>query len=245
MLAAGIFSLFYYLVICIYVKRWNSTFSRVWLCAGCCFVFCSFISAYISEYIRNIAAAAGGIFCAAVFVTGIRMCCFLRKREEEELDYVIVLGAKVDKRRITISLRFRLDKAIDYLQKNSKTKVIVSGGKGAGEEIAEAEAMAGYLGKYGILKDRIMEEGKSRTTEENLIFSLRLIPQIKTKKVGIITNSFHMYRACMIGKRVGYETIFPITAKSEPILFLNYFLREILAVLIYPFRIRLRSENQH
>ena len=54
--------------------------------------------------------------------------------------YLIVLGAQVKGRKITDSLRRRLEKAQFYLVKHKDMKAIVSGGQGKGEEITEAEA---------------------------------------------------------------------------------------------------------
>ena len=73
-------------------------------------------------------------------------------------------------------------------------------------------------------------------TEENMKYSIEEVPDSKKKRTGVVTNSFHMYRAVMLGKYVGYENLYPVTAKSEPVLFLNYLLREILAVLVFPVR---------
>ena len=41
---------------------------------------------------------------------------------------------------MSLTLKYRVDKAYKYLQKNQETKAILSGGKGRGENISEAEA---------------------------------------------------------------------------------------------------------
>ena len=113
-------------------------------------------------------------------------------------------------------------------------KIVVSGGQGRGEDIPEAEAMKEYLAERGIERERIFPEDRSSTTEENLRFTARLIPEIREKKAGVVTNSFHIYRAWLLGKREGYQRLFPVPAKSEPVLYLNYMVREALAVLLLP-----------
>ena len=45
-------------------------------------------------------------------------------------DAVIVLGAGVHGERISLPLKFRLDKAIEYYSKNPNAVIVVSGGKG-------------------------------------------------------------------------------------------------------------------
>ena len=52
-----------------------------------------------------------------------------------------------------------------------KPLLVVSGGKGDDERVAEASAMASYLTARGFPADRLLLEDKSRNTEENLVFS--------------------------------------------------------------------------
>ena len=139
-----------------------------------------------------------------------------------------------DRTRITSSLKLRLDRAYIYAAGHRNVKIVVSGGQGRGEDIPEAEAMKEYLVGRGIERERIFPEDRSSTTEENLRFTARLIPDIKEKKTGVVTNSFHIYRAWLLGKREGYQRLFPVSAKSEPVLYLNYMVREALAVLFLP-----------
>ncbi|MFQ8823540.1 MAG: YdcF family protein [[Ruminococcus] lactaris] len=48
------------------------------------------------------------------------------------------------------SLKKRLDKALEYAENNPNTVLVLSGGKGEGEDISEAEAMYDYLQYNGI-----------------------------------------------------------------------------------------------
>ena len=53
--------------------------------------------------------------------------------DEQNLDYVIVLGAKVKEEGISKSLKARLDNAIEFSQDNPGTVLILSGGQGSEE----------------------------------------------------------------------------------------------------------------
>ena len=140
-----------------------------------------------------------------------------------EYTYLIVLGAQVDGRRI------RLDRAAGYLKEHPDTRVIVSGGKGNGEEISEADAMKEYLVQKGIEGKRILKEGRSRTTKENLRFSQAYIEDLD-QPIGIISNNFHLYRAVCYAKKAGYGQPCPLAADCHPLLLPNYMVRECLAV---------------
>ena len=94
---------------------------------------------------------------------------------QEGADYVIILGAQWKTSGPSYVLQKRLDKAIEYLNANPETKVIVSGGQGYNEPISEAEGMQGYLETAGIDPERILMEDASTNTTQNLIFSGELL----------------------------------------------------------------------
>ena len=68
-------------------------------------------------------------------------------KAEAGADYVIILGAQWKTTGPSYVLQKRLDKAIEYLNANPETKVIVSGGQGYNEPVSEAEGMKGYLAR--------------------------------------------------------------------------------------------------
>ena len=123
-----------------------------------------------------------------------------------------------------------LIKGLDYLLAHDNTKVIVSGGQGRGEDVTEAFAMKNYLTDKGIDEKRIIMEEKSRSTEENLKYSLSYIKDVN-EKVGIVTNNFHVYRSVKLAKRAGYKDVVGIAAGADPVLLLNYLVREFFAVV--------------
>ena len=104
-------------------------------------------------------------------------------------DCIIVLGAQVKGIKITDSLKRRLDRAVRYLREFPETKVIVSGGKGPGEDITEADAMGDYLISCGIDPGRIVRENRSASTRENLRYSGKYTDP-EHDSVGIVTNGF-------------------------------------------------------
>lgn len=157
------------------------------------------------------------------------------KRPDKDLEVLIVLGAQVRGTRVTNSLKRRLDRACAYLKEHPKTVAILSGGQGRGEDISEAFAMNDYLLECGIEQARLLMEDKSTTTWENLKFSFGLYgadflnSDLHGKKVGIVTNDFHVCRALMMAKKQGYKKVQGVPASSNPVLFLNYLVREFFA----------------
>lgn len=145
-------------------------------------------------------------------------------------DYVIVLGAQWKSGGPSKVLQYRLDATLRYLQWNPDTKVIVSGGQGAGEPISEAEGMAEYLIRAGIAPERIQQENTSRNTYENLKNSALLLDK-KEDTVVIITNNFHVFRAEKLARGQGYAKATGQAADSYPPMQVHNLLREFFGVM--------------
>lgn len=167
---------------------------------------------------------------AAVFLI-IQGCIIsgFSQHGETKLDYIIVLGAQVYEHGPSLVLKYRLDKAVEYLNDNSDTICIVSGGQGDNEPFAEAVGMAEYLKKNGVSGDRIILETKSLTTEQNVINSMELME--KDASAGIVTNNFHMFRALQIAKKQGLKNVCGIAADSTRLYLPNNMLREFFAMI--------------
>ena len=149
---------------------------------------------------------------------------------KENLDYIIVLGAHVNGVRLSKALLERTRRALEYLEKNPKTRAVLSGGQGEGETISEAEAMCRYLEDHGISRERLILEDRSTNTKENLDFSLALIGDLNAP-IGVVTNHFHVFRGVAIGKKCGCKNIYPISSRYRSWRLVIYIPREILAII--------------
>ena len=154
------------------------------------------------------------------------------KQPEKNAQYILVLGAKVNGTVVSRALRYRLDTAMEYLEENPDTKVIVSGGRGAGEDITEAEAMKRYLVDHGVLEERIIKEEKSVNTDQNIEYSRQIIGD-SGEKVVIVTNHFHVFRSVAIAEKQGLQKVSGMPAKTDRIMGLHYYVREAFAVVKY------------
>lgn len=186
----------------------------------------------LPKAVRRVSVA---ILCAGLLVFGVIegfVISGMHATGEPGLDYVVVLGAQVHKTRPSLVLRYRLDKAIEYLEANPNTTCIVSGGQGPNEPFPEAQGMANYLEQHGIAKSRIIQESKSETTKQNIEYSSKLIGK-RNASIGVITNDFHMFRALQIAHGEGMPNAVGIAAGSPKDLLANNMLREFFAELKY------------
>lgn len=154
-------------------------------------------------------------------------------QQDVEADYLIILGAGLRGSDITLVLQERLLKGIEYLEKHPEAEVIVSGGRGYGESISEAEAMERYLVSKGIGSKRIIKEDRSTSTMENFVFSKEILQKVKgkdTKRIVVITNDFHMLRAKLLARRVGFEP-YGISCSTPISVKVNCYIREFFALI--------------
>lgn len=148
-------------------------------------------------------------------------------------DAAIVLGAQVRGNVPSMALRSRLDAALEFMEENQTAIVFVSGGKGDGENIPEAQAMYNYLEAHGAEMSRVYMEPESRTTLENLRNTKALAEEMGVSLDGlcIITGEFHMSRAMFLASRLGIDSV-SYSGQTRPWIFkMNYYLREIPAYL--------------
>lgn len=174
-----------------------------------------------------------------MFVTGVGLVLWLwpAKLMEEALQpeadgskaYAIILGAKVNGKTPSLSLRYRLESAVAYAKLHPHVTFILSGGQGPDEDISEAEAMRNFMVEHGIEEERLVLESTSTSTYENLVNSKKLLPE-GVHEVTIISSDYHIARARMIAKKLDLETDV-VAAKTPASVKAQQQLRERLALI--------------
>ena len=196
-------------------------------------------------------SAIAFIFVVVELMMGFSSISF----QKESVNYVIVLGAQVRGNKISRTLERRLDKAVEYAAYHPNTVFVLSGGQGEDEDVTEASAMYRYMKSRGVPDYQLLLEESSRSTYENMVYSKILITERErlrratlraamaeygyllppdeeiTIRVGILTSNFHELRAKGIARHVGIPNVSGISAKSDPVLFAHFCVRECFAIL--------------
>ena len=152
---------------------------------------------------------------------------------EEEVEYLVVLGAKVRDDGPSVSLWDRIYAAADYLQAHPEAIAIVSGGQGEDEPITEAQSMCDELINLGIDESRIWMEDKATSTDENMRFSLDLIEEktgSRPEKLGILSSEYHLYRSSLMAKKLGIGFVGVPAQTSRLSQLINHAMREVAGV---------------
>ena len=152
------------------------------------------------------------------------------------VDYIVVLGAKVNKDGPSVSLWDRICAAYEYLDAHPYVTAVLSGGQGTDEPITEAECMYRELVALGIDPKRLWIEDAATSTWENMTFSLELIEEktgLRPEKLGILSSEYHLFRASLFAKACGVEFVGIPARTSRWGQRINHFMREVAGVWHY------------
>lgn len=252
----------YFIVIVVYAGI-STSFAFIWLFFAALLIFLVYGKWY---YMRNMdriwrwvpvsvvtTCVAGvttlGVLCVLVFLGAATP-------GKENLDYVIVLGARVKENTVCNSLKRRLDRAIIYAEENPDTILVLSGGNDPGESTSEAQAMYDYLVYNGVSPEQLLKEEHSTSTVENIAYSKIVIEQHRMKdrkkiipmpektgsvpyaiapdkplEIGVLTSNFHIYRARLTAEKWGFDNVYGISAESDPVLFIHLCVRECASIV--------------
>ena len=228
----GIACIGYYFVIGL-ASRFGLSMSWMWLLGGAVLIGAGLVSGF-KRLPRWLRYAWRGMLCAGVvLVIGLESLVIsgMVSAAPKDLDYLVVLGARVDPDGPSPALQRRLNAAMAYLEDKPETMVIASGGQGADEPMSEAQCIRDELVKRGIDADRILMEDQSTTTAENIDFSMGLIGDASSS-VGVVTNNYHVYRAVGIAKAAGLEDAHGIAAEYTGYTLFHYMIREAACIAV-------------
>ena len=155
---------------------------------------------------------------------------------KEQVEYMVVLGAKVNANGPSVSLWDRICGAYEYLEEHPDVIAVLSGGQGTDEPITEAECMYRELVSLGIDPKRLLREEEATSTWENFKFSLDLIEEktgVRPEKLGVLSSEYHLFRASLFAKACGVEFVGIPAKTSRPSQAINHFMREVAGVWHY------------
>ena len=155
---------------------------------------------------------------------------------KESVEYMVVLGAKVNPDGPSVSLWDRICGAYTYLEEHPEVIAIVSGGQGSDEPITEAECMYRELVNLGIDPKRIWIEDDATSTWENMQFTLNLIEERtgqRPEKLGVLSSEYHLFRASLFARKSDVEFVGIPAKTSRWGQRINHFMREVAGVWHY------------
>lgn len=181
-------------------------------------------------------------FALIAFVIGnavYRVCCPAARVDiARPFAYIVVHGAKIFGTKPSPLLASRADAARELWERQGRCgAIVVSGGQGADEMASEAAVMRDYLQQQGVPAAAIVEEDRSTTTLENLVFSKALMDRLSggaPYRAALATSEFHVFRCATMARHLGLDAEV-VAAPTRLATWLRSFVREFGGVLIeYP-----------
>lgn len=122
-------------------------------------------------------------------------------QQVKDVDYILVLGASVRRERPSPMLEDRLKKAIELYNINTQNKILVTGDH-TKEDYDEVTIMKNYLLENNIPEEKIIMDPAGVSTYDSIF---RVQKQLKAKKIIIVSQKYHLYRALYIADSLGIE----------------------------------------
>lgn len=120
----------------------------------------------------------------------------------EDVDCIIVLGCQVkDDGSLSHMLRDRLVRALELYNAGAAPKLLMSGDHGR-KDYNEVGAMKSYAIENGVPKENVFMDHAGFSTYETV---QRAKQVFEAKKVIIVTQEYHLYRALYIAKKLGID----------------------------------------
>lgn len=127
-------------------------------------------------------------------------------------DAILVLGAAQYNGRPSPVLKARLDHGISLYKRGLATKMVFTGGVGAGDTLSEGEVSKRYALKQGVPEAAIMVERKGVTTAESVTAAAALMRESGLHTALVVSDSYHMLRVELLARRAG---IMPLRAPAR------------------------------
>lgn len=119
---------------------------------------------------------------------------------------VVVLGHSVtEEGKLVPEQKLRLDKGIDIYERNSESKLLMTGGFAPHfnkTKIPLSEHMKKYVVESGVPERDVLVEKEAFNTIQNMEFCKKVVDKEGVKEIVIVTSDYHLRRTEMIAQHI-------------------------------------------
>lgn len=153
----------------------------------------------------RIAGLLVGLTLAGPVLVGGDILLAAGQTDARPADAAIVLGAAVAGDEPTPVFEERLRHAVDLYRADKVRLLILTGGTGPGDSLAESEAARRWAIANGVPSGDIVTEAQSHTTKQNFVNALPLIEAHDVGRVLVVSDPLHMRRALRMATDLGLD----------------------------------------
>jgi uncharacterized SAM-binding protein YcdF (DUF218 family) len=154
--------------------------------------------------LRVLGLAAGVVLLVAVLLAA-DIALYAGQSDGAPADAAIVLGAAVADDQPTPVFEERLRHAVELYRSGQVRLLVMTGGTGPGDALAESEAGRDFAIANGVPADAIVVETASRTTRQNLVNAVPLLLARGIDRVLVVSDPLHMRRAIRMATDLGLD----------------------------------------
>jgi len=145
-------------------------------------------------------------------------------KEIKNVDCILILGAGIWKDKPSPMLEDRLNEGISLYNQKIANKIIMSGDHGK-EDYDEVNLMKNYAKERGVVSEDIFMDHAGFSSYESIYRAKEIFC---ARKIIIVTQEYHLYRALYIANKLGIEAY---GVKSNPREYVGQAYREIREIL--------------
>lgn len=149
------------------------------------------------------------VLAAVAYPLGLAFQIWQQSHRDElgSADAIVVLGAAQYDGEPSPVFRARLDHAAYLYKEGFSNRVIVTGGKQAGDRFTEAEAGSRYLIESDVEPEHILAEPTGRTTLQSLRRVKSLADLNRIASLLLVSDPLHSERIKRIAEDLGFEEV--------------------------------------
>ena len=153
-----------------------------------------------------------------------QMITVAKAEQLSDVDCILILGAGIWGDKPSLMLKDRLDKGIELYKNGVSPKIIMSGDHGR-EDYDEVNLMKKYAIEKGVPSEDIFMDHAGFSTYDSIY---RAKEVFKVKKMVVVSQKFHLYRALYISNALDVEAY---GVMAEPTKYSGQFYRELREIL--------------
>jgi uncharacterized SAM-binding protein YcdF (DUF218 family) len=121
---------------------------------------------------------------------------------------IVVLGSRVYPGGVPgPSLTRRSQHAAELFSQGLAPRIVCTGGQGDSTIPSEAQVACGLIAAAGVPASALLREDRSHSTEENALYTAALLAPLGVRRVLIVSDSYHLFRAEVLFRQAGLEPV--------------------------------------
>ena len=159
-----------------------------------------------------------------IFKTKAKIVSKEELSDEEDIDAILILGAGIWGNRPSHMLEDRLLEGIDLYNEKISNNIIMSGDHGE-VDYDEVNLMKSFAIEKGVLSEDVFMDHAGFSTYESIYRAKEIFG---AKKIVIVTQEYHLYRAIFIAEALGLDVY---GVKSNPREYAGQIIRDLREIL--------------